>query len=105
MTTPQDIQAALDEMIDGRAEVGDWFLKHKETLRHVLQSHAIPRHNMNLNESVQAIGRKSKSKKFQSEVIGDLTILFDAPESCPSENTVFEKQDFLSSVDKNQKND
>ena len=40
MTTPQDINAALDEMIDGRAGVGDWFLKHKETLLHVLQSHA-----------------------------------------------------------------
>ncbi len=74
MTTPQDIQEALDEMIDGRAGVGDWFLKHKETLLHVLQSHA-PTQNVALNEAVQAIGRQSKNKKFHSEVIGDLTIL------------------------------
>ena len=75
MTTPQDIQAALEHFncaINTKSHITSW--KCVETIRHVLQSHA-PTQNVALNEAVQAIGRQSKNKKFHSEVIGDLTIL------------------------------
>jgi hypothetical protein len=89
MTTPQDIQEALDafKMINrGPAESpneneimfnGFLFEKEVRIIEQILQSHA-PTPNVALNEAVQAIGRQSKNKKFHSEVIGDLTILKEA---------------------------
>ena len=34
--TREQIKAALDELVDGRAGVGDWFMAHKDTIRALL---------------------------------------------------------------------